>query len=316
MTFSGHCRLAVLVISMLLLSASDALCADGRRCEEDVWCPTLPGPFTTFTAPIIEKNKFVMQPLYFFNITRGIFDGEGSYTALPEKDYKYQHFIQLYMQYAPIERLEFNVQPQWQINYARARSVTTDNDMSAQNAGFADFLMNLRWCPIDESYWCPRVTPIFQVKLPTGKYEKADEGKLDTDITGTGSTDYAFGASFTKGIEPVEWHLDVLWATSPAPVRVNGIKTKFGDQCIINSAFEWVFYKKLNLMSELLWQVQGDRKEDGDWAPSTSKSSLIWSIGIGYSEKYWQALFGYQRTLAGENVDANDTVAATIVVTF
>jgi hypothetical protein len=300
----------ILFTAVFLLYAANALCADGKRCQEDVWCPTLPGPFTTFTASIIEKNKFVMQTLYFFNMTRGIFDGEGSYTALPGKDYKYQQFIQLYTQYAPIERLEFNAQPQWKINYARVDGAT------AENAGFADFLMNIRWCPIDESYWCPRVTPIFQVKLPTGKYQKADEGKLLTDITGTGSTDYTFGASFTKGIKPVEWHLDVLWTTSPAPVRIDGIKTEFADQCIINGAFEWVFYKKLNLMSELLWQTQGDRKEDGNRMPSTAKSSLKWAIGIGYSEQYWQVLFGYQRTLLGENEDADDTIAATIIIVF
>ena len=39
-------------------------------------------------------------------------------------------------------------------------------------------------------------------------------------------------------------------------------------------------------------------------------------MGIGYSEKDWQMLVGYQRTLLGENVDANDTVAATVIVTF
>ena len=69
-------------------------------------------------------------------------------------------------------------------------------------------------------------------------------------------------------------------------------------------------------MSELNWNTQGDKKLDGDWTPDTGKSSLIWGIGIGYSEKDWQMLVGYQRTLLGENVDANDTIAATIIATF
>ena len=294
----------------LILALSFAAVVHAAENKQEIWEPTLPGPFTTFTAPLIEKSKFVMQPLYFFNMTRGTFDGDGSYNALPEKDYRYQQFIQLYTQYAPIERLEFNAQPQWKINYARTDGAT------AENAGFADFLMNVRWCPVDESYWCPRITPIFQVKLPTGKYQKAHPGKLGTDITGTGSTDYTFGASFTKGIKPVEWHLDALWTTSPSPVSIDGVKTEFSDQYIINGAFEWVFYKKLNLMSELLWQSQGDRKEDGSWMSSTAKSSLKWAIGIGYSEQYWQVLFGYQRTLLGENEDADDTIAATIIIIF
>lgn len=298
-------RLILLCIVALALTV-EACAAD----KEEVWQPVTPGPFTTFTAPVIEKNKFVVQPLYFFNIGRGLFDGDGGYHSIPSGDYRYQQQIQIYTQYGIAERTEINVQPQWYINYAR------EGDASAENAGFGDFFANIRYCGIDESTWCPRITGLFEVKLPTGKYQKPDIGKLDTDITGTGSTDYTYGLSFTKGIKPVLWHLDLLYTNSPSPVRIDGIKTKFDDTYAVNGAFEWIFYKKLNLMSELLWQSQGNRKEDGNYAPSSGKSSLIWAAGIGYSEKYWQMLVGYQRTLLGENVVANDTIAAMVKINF
>lgn len=298
---------AALMLVLMLIFSGDLHAAEKK---EEVWEPITPGPFSTLTAPLVEKNAFVIQPLYFFNITRGTFDGESHYSSLPSKDYRYQQLIQLYTQYGLTERIELNVQPQWEINYAKEDAV------SAEAANFADFLMNIRYCGIDESTWCPRITGIFQVKLPTGKFQKADEGKLYTDIAGTGSTDYAYGLSFTKGIKPVVWHLDLLYANSPSPVRIDGVKTEFDDTYTVNGAFEWIFYKKLNFLGELFWQTQGDLKEDGNWTPDTSKSSLVLSLGIGYSEKYWQMLVGYQRTLAGTNAYANDTVAATVIITF
>lgn len=297
------------LISLLILISVNSLWAQAKK-EGDIWEPVTPGPFTTFTAPVIKKDKFVVQPLYFFNRSRGTFNGDGSYDSMPDKDYKYHQLVQLYMQYGLTERIELNCQPSWDMHNIR------QGNHSAEAAGFGDFFMNIRYCGIDESTWCPRITGLFQVKLPTGKYQKGDTDKLGGDILGTGSTDYTYGFSFTKGIKPVLWHLDLLYTNSPSPVRIDGIKTKFADSYIVNGAFEWIFYKKLNLMGELLWQTQGDKKLDGNWTGDTSKSSLIVSMGIGYSEKDWQMLVGYQRTLLGENVDANDTVAATVIVNF
>lgn len=297
---------------LLLLTATVLACSAWAQENRDIWAPVTPGPFTTFTAPVIKKNAFVVQPLHFFNIARGTFDGDGHYSSLPDKDYRYQQFIQLYTQYGLTERIEINAQPQWQINNARIE------DTSAESAGFADFLMNIRYCGIDETTWCPRITGLFQVKLPTGKYEKPDISKNFTDITGTGSTDYTYGFSFTKNVYPIRtvFHLDLLYTNIPSPVKIDGVKNEFSDIYIVNGAFEWIFYKNFNILGELLWQSQGDRKLDGDRESDTGQGSLILSTGIGYSQKNWQILIGYQRTLLGTNVYANDTVAATVIIIF
>lgn len=298
----------LLPLILALIFAAQAQAAAGDKNE--VWSPTTPGPFTTYTAPLTEKGKLSIQPFYFFSIARGFFDGDSHYSALPSEDYKYQQLINLYTSYGLMQCLELNVQPGWQITNIKY------NKISAETAAFTDFLANIRYCGIEESYWCPRVTGMFQVKFPTGKYQKGDPDKLGADLPGTGSTDYTYGLSFTKGIKPVLWHLDLLYANSPQPVRINGIKTKFSDTYTVNGAFEWMITEKIDIMSELNWQTQGDRKLDGEWAADSGKASLLWAIGIGYSEKNWQALFGYIRTLAGENVDANDTIGITVAVTF
>ena len=292
----------------LVLVASASYAAE----KKDVWAPTTPGPFTTFTAPVIEKNKFAIQPLYFFNIARGIFDGEGHYSSLPAKDYKYQQQIQLYTTYGLMQCLEINAQPSWQISNIKV------DEKSAESADFADLPMNVRFCGIEEGNWCPRITGMFLVKLPTGKFQKGDPEKLGGDLPGTGSTDYTYGLSFTKGVYPIRtlFHLDLFYTNSPEPVRIDGIKTKFDDTYTVNSAFEWLITDKIDIMSELNWNTQGDKKLDGNWTPDTGKSSLIWGAGIGYSEKDWQMLVGYQRTLLGENTDANDTIAATVIAVF
>lgn len=293
---------------IFMLNLTLTACAEEKK--QEVWAPTTPGPFTTFTAPLVEKGKFSVQPFYFFNIARGVFRGDGHYSSLAPKDYKYNQQINIYTSYSPHECVELNMQPSWQIYNIRKDS------SSAEGAGFGDFLMNARYCGIDESYWCPRITGLFQVKLPTGKYQKADPSKLRGDLIGTGSTDYIYGFSFTKGIKPVLWHLDLLYTNSPQPVRIDGIKTKFEDNYAVNGAFEWMITEKIDIMSELNWNAQGDKKLDGNRTPDTGKSSLIWAIGIGYSEKGWQMLVGYLRTLLGENVDANDTIGATVKVIF
>ena len=300
-----------LILSLLILILASVAYAKGEEQErEELWQPTTPGPFVTFSAPVQQKNQINIQPLYFFNIGRGRFTAEGNYKSLPRRDYSDQQLIQLYAQYGLTDCWELDVQPAWQFNYSKVAQ------SSAESYGFADMFVMTRYCFIEETRWIPRATALFQVKLPTGKFQKSEEGKLNTDITGTGSIDYVYGFNFTKGIKPLLFHLDLLFTNAPSPVKIDGVKTEFSDTYTANGAVEWVFYKNFNLLGELLWQRQRDKRRNGDWAPSTAQSSLIFSTGIGYSKKSWQVLVGYQRTLAGQNVNANDTVAVTVLMNF
>ena len=230
--------LAALLLILLLVSSAYAR-GEGQE-GEGLWQPTTPGPFVTFTAPVQPKNQLTVQPLYFFNIGRGRFTAEGNYKSFPERDYNDQQLIQLYAQYGLTDRWELDVQPAWQFNYAKMAQ------NSAESYGFADMFVMTRYCMLNETKWLPRATALFQVKLPTGKFQKSDEGQLRTDITGTGSTDYVYGFNFTKGIKPLLFHLDLLFANTPAPVKIDGVKTEFSDTYTVNGAVEWVFYKNFN----------------------------------------------------------------------
>lgn len=305
--------LAVIAIFCALSAVPLFAAAEDKPCthaEDKVWEPVTPGPFVTFTAPVCCRGELDVQPLYFFNIGRGSFDGEGGYKSLPSRDYNYNQVIQLYTQYGVTDRLEIDTQSVWEINNVK------EGEVSAESAGFSDLMLAARYCVLDQTKWLPHATAIFLVKLPTGKYQKTDEGKLDADIIGTGSTDYCFGANFTKGFKPFLLHLDVLYTVSPSPVTIDGVKTEYADTFIINSACEWVFMEHWNLLAELVWYAQGDKKEDGIRTPSSDEQSLIFSTGIGYARDSWQVLVGYQRTLWGQNTDAYDTVAATFIITF
>src|SRR3989338_9873305 len=41
--------------------------------EADEWNPVSTGPLTTWTAPLCEKGKLVVQPFLFYNRSRGTF---------------------------------------------------------------------------------------------------------------------------------------------------------------------------------------------------------------------------------------------------
>jgi hypothetical protein len=62
--------------------------------------------------------------------------------------------------------------------------------------------------------------------------------------------------------------------------------------------------------------IQGDRREDGYLTPSTAVSFLSLVAGLGWSDERIQMLISYQRTLAGTNVDVDNSVIATFTYTF
>jgi hypothetical protein len=53
---------------------------------QEEWNPPSAGPVTTWTAPLCGKGKFVIQPLLFYNNTRGSFDAKGNYSSMTESE--------------------------------------------------------------------------------------------------------------------------------------------------------------------------------------------------------------------------------------
>ena len=75
--------LLLLSCSSVCVYAEDQVCATG-------WNPSSAGPVTSWTAPLCGKGKFVIQPFFFYNYSRGFFNSDGHYDSLTNGDKKYK----------------------------------------------------------------------------------------------------------------------------------------------------------------------------------------------------------------------------------
>lgn len=309
-------RLWGMIFGVLILAAvsSEGFAHDEHGKEHDEeWRPLSAGPITTWTAPLCGKGRLVVQPFLFYNRTRGVYNDQGHYKSFTNKNTKSQYQEQLFMQYGITDHLEIDAQGVYQQNLIHV------NGDSAASTGFGDSYIFGRYCILEEGKWLPHVTALFQLKLPTGKYQKADEGKLGTDLMGAtsggGSYDHGYGINLTKKFKPFIFHADFAYSF-PILTRVNGVKIRYGDYVNYDFGVEYFLSHGFNLMIECNGFAQGDRRADGQLIPSSNVRYINLAPGIGWSCDNVQMLLAYQRTIAGENVDVNDSIIATFVYTF
>lgn len=305
----------VMINASMAVLAGFSFASPGHQRDEGrpEWNPVSAGPVTTWTAPACGKGKFVIQPFFFYNKTRGAFNAEGHYDSLPGGEYKYQFQQQLFMQYGLTERLEIDGQTVYQENFRR------QNDNNARDDGFGDSYGFLRYCFLDETENLPHTAALFQLKVPTGKYQKLDPNKLGTDsmgaTSGGGSYDHGYGLNLSKKLKPFLFHADAIY-NFPQEVKVDGVKTEYGNYLNCDFSAEYFLPKGFNLMLEFNGFLQGDKKQNGAKTPASDINYLTLAPGIGWSDENVQTLLAYQRTLVGTNTDANDSVVLTLVYTF
>lgn len=314
MTMSKLPNFLLIILALIVLNSRD--CAFGHTKTEDEdeeWSPVSAGPLTTWTAPLCGKGKFVIQPFLFYNRTRGTFNSEDHYDSLPPDDRKYQFQEQLFVQYGLTDRLEIDAQAVYQENFIKRA------DRKAHSNGFGDSYVFWRYCALEEKGYLPHTSAIFQVKLPTGKYQKADPDKLGTDLMGAtsggGSYDYGLGMNLSKKIKPFVFHADAIYSF-PKSAKVDNVRTKYGRYLNYDFGVEYFLDRGFNLMLELNGFLQGDKKQDGAFVSGSGIYYLTIAPGFGWSNKTIQALLAYQRILVGTNTDANDSVVFTFVYTF
>jgi hypothetical protein len=282
-------------------------------CDEETWNPPSVGPVTAWTAPLCGKAKVLIQPFFFYNATRGTFDLDGHYESLPDGDWKNQFQEQLFVQFGLTDKLEIDGQTVYQQN------VVKYDGERAGSTGFGDSYLFLRYCLLEESKWLPHITPLFQLKMPTGKYQKADPDKLGMDLmgatTGGGSWDPGFGIILTKHAKPFIFHADVSFGY-PQIVRVDGVKTIYGKYVNYDFGIEYFLPKGFNLMAETNFLAQTDMWLDGERIASSGVNLFMLSPGIGWSDDKIQMLLAYQRVMTGANTDANDSIIFTFTYTF
>ncbi len=306
--------LFILVMAGFLM-LPNTVCFSQQKASEkkEEWNPLSAGPVTTWTAPLCGKGKFVAQPFFFYNRARGSFNSDGHYDSLPKGDKKYQYQEQLFMQYGITDRLEVDGQIVYQENYIK------QGDIKARDNGFGDSYLFLRYCLREEQGWLPHIAGLFQVKVPTGKYQHANSDKLGTDLMGAtsggGSWDQGLGVIFTKKVKPFIFHADAVYSV-PQQVRVDGVKTRYANYFSYDFGMEYFLSGGFNLMFEVNGYLQGDKKENRARTPASGISYLTIAPGVGWSNDKLQALLAYQRVVTGTNTDANDSVVLTCVYSF
>ena len=300
-----------LLIMVLLLSYQ--FCFASHKDGEEKWEPVSAGPLTTWTAPLGGKGKFVIQPFFLYNRTRGVFNAGGHYDSLSNGDKKYQLQEQLFAQYGFTDWFELDAQMVYQQNYVK------QGGSSAHANGFGDSYLFMRYCALKEKGWLPHITGLFQLKIPTGKYENADPDKLGVDLMGAGSGggswDQSFGINLSKKLKPFIFHADTVYSF-PQQVRVDGVKTRYANYLNYDFGVEYFLPQGFNLMFEVNGFLQGDRKEDGAKTPGSDIHYFTLAPGLGWSNDKIQSLIAYQRVLTGTNTDANDSIVFTFVYTF
>lgn len=277
------------------------------------WCPCSAGPIITDTGVVCARNQLVVEPYLFYNRTRGTFDDNGHYKSFVNKDTQSQYQEQLLLQYGLTDWLQLDAQGVYQQNL---RKVSGD---SAEDTGFGDTYLTLHYRAVKEEGAMPQVAPLFQFKFPTGKYQKADEGKLGTDLMGStqdaGAYEHSYGVTVSKNVKPFVFHLDAIY-NFPIVRSIDGVNTKYSYYTNYDASVEYFLPKGFNLMLEVNGLWQGDRRQDGAPIPASDFYSLTLGTGLGWSCKKVQTLVAYQRTLAGTNAAVNDSLVVTAVFNF
>ncbi|MBF0123232.1 MAG: transporter [Candidatus Omnitrophica bacterium] len=296
-----------MMMGVAILAASVAFA--GEENTEEGWSPYSAGPITAWTAPLVGKGKLAVQPIVSYSRTRGSFDNKGHQDSLPDGEKKSQASQQIFTQYGITDEWEVALQMIYQENFR------IQNDEKAHDQGFGDSYLFTRYEFLEEKSWMPEATALVQLKMPTGKYEGLDPDMLETDAMGTGSWDPGVGINLTKTFKPFMIHADLV-ASFPQTVRVDGVKTRYGNYLNYDLAVEYFLLKGFNLMMEVNGVSQGDTREDGEGIEDSHSRSLTLAPGIGWSNERIQTLVAYQRTILGTNADVNDAVVATFIYTF
>ena len=283
----------------------------GEESDEGGWNPPSAGPVTTWTAPLVGKGKFAVQPSAIYAHMHGSFNDDGHSDSLTngEKVRKSLFQEQISFQYGITDEWEIDAQTVYQ------ETRVTDEGAKAHANGIGDSYLFTRYELFEEKGWIPEATGLLQVKIPTGKYQHANADKLGADIMGTGSWDPGVGINLTKKLKPFIVHADAIMSF-PQAVRIDGTKTQYGNYLNYDAAVEYFLPKGFNLMLEANALYQGNAKLDSEKDPASDMRSLTLSPGIGWSNDRIQTLVAYQRTVSGRNTDANDSIVATFVYTF
>ncbi|MFN7134603.1 MAG: hypothetical protein ACK4N5_21165 [Myxococcales bacterium] len=262
--------------------------------------PPTAGPWVAFTAHLPDPGELNLQPLFFHRTLRGALDGRGVLTGAASGDWTGE--LELYVEAGLLPRLSVGLQPS--VVYHR-RAVDSES-------GIADTLLFSRVAVVRETVGAtPELTVITQVRMPTSTLR--DFGTAPDVPPPAGTWDLSAGLSASKGVRPLLLHAEVLFSR-PLAANEGGRSFREGSYLVWAAAAELVSERRrVALVAELTGLHQARTRLNRVVVAGTDSREL--SLGLSAQllvSRNLQLAVGVQRTLAGRNTDAFQSVALTL----
>lgn len=148
--------------------------------------PCLVGPLLALPGTVFPKGHYSLQPFVFYTVETGEYDSEWRAQSMPNF---YIFNMQLQTHFGLTPWLDIGATPQF--FWKRTKN------QGAARFGDLPLSLNFQLYPADAS-WFPGMKFIVQETLPTGKYQRLNPHKLETDASGTGSFATLMGLLFYR----------------------------------------------------------------------------------------------------------------------
>ena len=175
-------RTIALLFSIASLSS---LTADETAAPSNL--PWLTGPLIAPTGTVVQKGQYSVQPYLTFNANTALYSSHWRPVSQPNF-----YSVSLLVEFTVglTQWMDFQINPLVVYNSTEGQSSTRFGDLPI---GFDFELLNP-----DKYQWFPGIKLELLETFPTGKYQKSNPKKLDTDISGVGSFYTSAYLSFYK----------------------------------------------------------------------------------------------------------------------
>lgn len=293
-----------------------AACLFSQEIEEpELWST---GPLINYSGDVVEMGHVAFQPYFIYQQFRGNYDSEWHFHSYP----LYTTFLFLpFTRIGICPRVEFDLSPQLYYNHVDGAGKWVFGDM-----------------PISLSIWLlepdgniPSILFNLLATLPTGKYQRLNPLKLETDIGGAGS--WYPGASLViyKDIHLTKNHFLALTYSATYSfgtiADVRGLNFYGGDETtrgkvrpgnifVTDLSLEYSFTQNWIFSMDMIYQHGNRSRFSGKTvepvgSPSYEQCSLAPALEYMWDENSG-IIFGSWFTVAGRNTDQFNTLEVAV----
>ena len=187
--------------------------------EPEFWST---GPLIAPPGNVVEFGHVAFQPYLFWYQYRGVYDADWHYHS--ENEIFNSVLFQPYLRLGVFKSTEIDLVPQVYYNHF---------DHAAKWV-FGDFPIWSSTTLLEGKKWYPSIMLQLSANLPTGKYQKLNPAKKETDLGGTGSWSPGAGLIFYKDVHlwnshflSITYYANYSFQTS---VHVKGLNAYGGDE--------------------------------------------------------------------------------------